>query len=233
MARVQLFVDTQSLCSRWVFDAVGARKRPSHLRVRFPSFLSLPDFSLLVLSLYVCFMPHKLCFIESAHDSASSSCVRPGAPRPSQAPHAAARASFRSDVPRTDTAVLGNQLLHAHCGDPRAQTPPCPSSYVSFVLGPRSLVCSRTYAGMLSFHRFLSLLLLLPPCDSTLRLCPPMLTSINALFNRQGAIRLGEDDPIEEDEKLSLPTSLPESATTESSVESSRTWQCLPERNCH
>lgn len=112
------------------------------------------------------------------------------------------------------------ELLHARCGDPRAQTPPCPCSYVSFVLGPRSLVCSRTYADAV-FHRFLSLLLLLTPCDSTLRLCLPMLTSISALFDRQGAIRLGEDDHTEGNEKLSLPTRLP--ATTEPSVECSRT----------
>ncbi|KWU42362.1 hypothetical protein RHOSPDRAFT_36069 [Rhodotorula sp. JG-1b] len=47
-----------------------------------------------------------------------------------------------------------------------------------------------------------------------------MLTSISALFDRQGAIRLGEDDHTEGNEKLSLPTRLP--ATTEPSVECSQ-----------
>ena len=49
-----------------------------------------------------------------------------------------------------------------------------------------------------------------------------MLASIDALSNRRGAIRLDEDEPFE-DEKLSLPNSLPESAATEARVECSRT----------
>ncbi|GAA5969601.1 hypothetical protein JCM8115_003086 [Rhodotorula mucilaginosa] len=47
-----------------------------------------------------------------------------------------------------------------------------------------------------------------------------MLASIDALSNRRGAIRLDEDEPFE-DEKLSLPNSLPESAATEARVECS------------
>lgn len=96
-------------------------------------------------------MPRKLCFIESALAWVRLEVLRSS--RSSAAFSSATRdctSLFRSDV-HERTLPKRLELLHARCGYPRAQTPPCPRSYVSFVLGPRSLVCSRTYAGMLSF----------------------------------------------------------------------------------
>jgi hypothetical protein len=154
--------------------------------------------------------------------SSAPRMIPPRAPRSSAVFSSSARGCtslFQSDVPRTDSAqALGNSSTHA------VETRLRRLLLVRVRTSASRWVLVRSWAREpwdAVFHRFLSLLLL-PLLESTLRPDPKMLASIDALSNRRGAIRLDEDEPFE-DEKLSLPNSLPESAATEARVECSRT----------
>jgi hypothetical protein len=120
--------------------STGRRERREHkVYIRLLS-RSLPDF-LAWHSHYVrCTTTHDVCFIGAAHDSASSSQELRGLLK------LCTRLHEPLSIGRTTNGLCpsAGEFLHARCGDPPAQTPPCPCSDVSFALGPRSFVGSRT-----------------------------------------------------------------------------------------